>query len=66
MRINRIFVILTLILVLSACKQEWNELAINSPDFKLQLIFHLTDGKPVYRLNYKGNPFYLNLPWDLI
>ncbi len=59
MHISRTFFILLLVPVLFACKQEWNELAINSPDFKLQLIFRLESGKPVYTLTLNGKPVLL-------
>ena len=57
MHISRKSFVLFLLPVLIACQQEWNELVINSPDFKLQLIFNMEDdGKPTYTLSMNGKP----------
>ena len=60
MHISRKSFVLFLLPVLIACQQEWNELVINSPDFKLQLIFNMEDdGKPTYTLSMNGKPVLL-------
>ena len=60
MHISRKIFVLLLLPALMTCQQEWNELVINSPDFKLQLIFNMEkDGKPVYTLSMNGKPVLL-------
>lgn len=56
MHFIRIIIIMFLASAFLSCKQEWNELTINSPDFKLQLIFDLKEGKPVYSVTRNGKP----------
>ena len=62
MRFFKVFTLLSFTIVLFNCREEWNEIAINSPDFKLQLIFYLDEGKPVYSLNHNGKPVILPSP----
>lgn len=52
MRIIQYIFLLLAGLSFFACEQEWSEIAVNSPDYKLQLVFYLKDGKPLYKLSY--------------
>lgn len=59
--ITRLFPVLISIL-LFACTEVWDEIALNSPNMKLQLIFTLDDGRPVYTLSKNGKPVFLESP----
>jgi len=59
MKIQLLLRVLLIVSMLFSCKQEWNEIAISSPDSKLQLIFDLNNGKPTYKLNLNGKPIVL-------
>jgi alpha-glucosidase len=59
MKTIRILFILPLLLILLACKPGKQEVAINSPNLRLQLIFKLEDGNPSYRLLLNGKPVLL-------
>jgi alpha-glucosidase len=54
-----ILLLLLLTLLLSSCQEELKEIAISSPDLKLQLIFKLEKGKPSYKLNLNGKAILL-------
>jgi len=59
MKIGNLLLILFLIPILLSCEQVWDEVAVSSPDLKLQLIFHLVEGKPTYELILNGKPVLL-------
>jgi alpha-glucosidase len=54
MRISRIITAFFIASTIISCKQAWEEVAVSSPDLKLQLIFHLVNGKPTYELTRNG------------
>ncbi|MBN1596870.1 MAG: glycoside hydrolase family 97 protein [Bacteroidales bacterium] len=44
-------------IIIVSCTREWDEIAISSPDYRLQLIFNLEyGGVPYYKLNRNGSP----------
>ncbi len=59
MKTIRIALFLPLLILLIACKPEKEEVAITSPNLKLQLIFKLYNGDPSYRLILNGKPVLL-------
>ncbi|MGD2034086.1 MAG: glycoside hydrolase family 97 N-terminal domain-containing protein, partial [Bacteroidales bacterium] len=59
MKIQHLILTFVFLTVLFACKKEWNEVAISSPDSKLQLIFNINKGRPTYKLNLNGKPILL-------
>lgn len=56
MKILHLLLNLLLIFILLSCEKEWNEIALSSPDSRLQLLFNLSDGQPTYKLNLNGRP----------
>lgn len=56
---NQLLLSSLLVVLLFSCSQEWDEIALNSPDLRLQLIFQLHEGRPSYHLMYNGNPVLL-------
>ena len=54
MKTLRFLVISTIPLLILSCTQDWDEIVVSSPDYKLQLIFNLENGVPSYKLNRNG------------
>ncbi len=59
MKTKHLILAVLFVSLLFSCTKEWNEIALSSPDSKLQLIFKIHDGKPVYQLNLNGKPIVL-------
>jgi hypothetical protein len=59
MKTSRAILFCFLLASIFACKPEKEEVVINSPDLKLQLIFKLEHGNPSYRLMLNGKPVLL-------
>ena len=57
--LNRLVALFFITVLLFNCKQEWDEIALSSPDLRLQLIFCLNDSKPLYHLTFNGKPVLL-------
>lgn len=51
---------LLIFLLSGACNSRTDDMVIDSPDFKLQLVFSLENGQPAYSLNKNGKPVILN------
>jgi alpha-glucosidase len=56
MKAFRVLIILPVFLLFLLCKPAKEEIAMSSPNLKLQLIFKLDNGNPSYRLYLNGQP----------
>ena len=67
MKTYRTLLLLAAFLIILACEKEWDQVVVSSPDYRLQLIFKLDGGIPVYSLNLNGKPLLLRstLGFDL-
>ncbi|MBN1952222.1 MAG: glycoside hydrolase family 97 protein [Bacteroidales bacterium] len=53
-------ILLVLVFLLAGCSALSDEMALDSPGFKMQLIFKLKEGRPYYALNKNGEPIILD------
>lgn len=54
MKHNKFLILLIFVMLLAGCSTISSEMAVDSPRFKMQLIFKLKDGVPHYALNKNG------------
>jgi alpha-glucosidase len=66
MKTYRILIFLFLCLFFMACQKELKEIAVSSPDLKLQLLFRLGQGTPSYQLSLNGKSVIMQSPLGFV